>query len=236
MKYSVLLVDDEPNILKALVRSLRKEPYDFKTAESGHMALGMMEQSPADVILSDEIMPGMAGTELLAHIRDAYPETIRMMLTGTDKVERAERAMREGAVFRFFHKPFDPMEIGRAIYDGILLRAMTGGDDPRLLMPLAMQQQIIEGMRSPGASSPALVDMDLEEAERQREHLLMAIVPKVVADLRSELEKAESREQVVGIFADIRQLLAQINSSEKREEVVEVFRRVWQDIESRIKA
>ena len=238
MKYSVLLVDDEPNILKALVRSLRKEPFDFLTAPSASLALGMMEQSPPDVVISDEMMPGMLGTEFLSHVRDAYPETIRMMLTGTDNMKRAERAMREGAVFRFFRKPFDPLEIGRAIYDGILMRTVSGGDDPRMLMPMRMQAQVLEAMRpipdrTEPAASPAPA-VDREEADQQRQTLMEDVVPKVVAHLRSKLEQARNKDEVVAIFAEIRGLLAQVNSAEHKEEIVAVFREVWQQIESRI--
>ncbi len=238
MKYSVLLVDDEPNILKALVRSLRKEPYDFLTAQSASLALGMMDQSPPDVVISDEMMPGMLGSEFLSHVRDAYPETIRMMLTGTDNMKRAERAMRDGAVFRFFRKPFDPLEIGRAIYEGILMRTVSGGDDPRMLMPMNMQAQVLDAMRpipaQKKAAPPPAPVVDLEEAERQRQTLVADVVPKVVEHLRTKLEQARSKDEVVAIFAEIRGLLAQVNSTEHKEEIVAVFRQVWQQIESRI--
>lgn len=105
MPQTVLLVDDEPNILNALVRNLRQEPYRVLTAGCASEAMDLMQQTPADVIVSDDEMPGVAGVEFLAQLRLLYPGTIRLMLTGQVSVGRTLQAINDGHVFRFLTKP-----------------------------------------------------------------------------------------------------------------------------------
>jgi response regulator RpfG family c-di-GMP phosphodiesterase len=99
------LVDDEPLITTTLKRVLRKEPYDICTANSGAEALQILARKPVDVIVSDERMPGMSGSEFLAVARQQYPDTARIILTGQANLEAAIRAINEGAICRFLTKP-----------------------------------------------------------------------------------------------------------------------------------
>ena len=111
----VLLVDDEPHITQALKRGLRKKPYEVLTAHSGDEALQLLSQETVDVIVSDEHMPHMPGSELFARIHQDHPETIRILLTGQASVEAAMRAVNEGQIFRFLMKPCREIELARTI-------------------------------------------------------------------------------------------------------------------------
>ena len=82
MQHKVLFVDDEPNGTKALKRALRREPYDILSAGSADESLEMLERESVDVVVSDENMPGMTGSEFLAVVYEKYPDTIRIILTG----------------------------------------------------------------------------------------------------------------------------------------------------------
>jgi CheY-like chemotaxis protein len=75
MGRTVLLVDDDANLLQALSRALRKEPYTIRLAASGTEALELLAQGPVDVIVSDERMPGMTGTTFLARVQEQYIRT-----------------------------------------------------------------------------------------------------------------------------------------------------------------
>ena len=75
VKHSILLVDDEPEILFSLKSLLRRE-FDLHTAESGEEALLILSQQPIDIVMSDQRMPNMSGTELMEKVRTAYPDTI----------------------------------------------------------------------------------------------------------------------------------------------------------------
>jgi len=110
-KFKILLVDDSPNILKALMRTLRGEGYDIKTAGSADEAMTVLKSEPIDLIVADENMPGKTGTELLATIKDEYPEVIRFMITGMNDMEVVKRAVNEGEIYRFFSKPWDEFEL-----------------------------------------------------------------------------------------------------------------------------
>ncbi len=105
MTHKVLLVDDEPNVLFALKRSLRKEDFDIHTAASGEEALQILRNEEIDVVVSDQDMPGMTGTKLLARAKEEFPDTVRFMLTGKATLEVAVEAINEGAISRFFMKP-----------------------------------------------------------------------------------------------------------------------------------
>jgi len=114
-QHKILLVDDSPNVLKALQRTFRMEKYSILCASSATEAMEILVNEDIDVIVSDENMPGVTGTELLMQVHDLYPEIIRMMLTGTTDVEVAKNAINRGEIWRFFTKPWDDFELLTAV-------------------------------------------------------------------------------------------------------------------------
>ncbi|MFH0784122.1 MAG: response regulator [Pseudomonadota bacterium] len=107
-KKKAIFVDDEPNILDGLRRTLRslRNQYDLQFVGSGHEALEMMAESRYDVVISDMRMPGMDGAQLLEIVQQQYPHTIRVMLTGQADEESIMRTI--GVVHQFLAKPCDP--------------------------------------------------------------------------------------------------------------------------------
>lgn len=105
MIHQVLIVDDEPLITEMLKDVLSAEPYKILSAESAEEALKLLSAVRVDVVISDEKMPGMSGSEFLGVVRKKYPETIRMILTGHASLEGAIRSINEGKIYRFFTKP-----------------------------------------------------------------------------------------------------------------------------------
>jgi len=108
---TILLVDDEPNVTDALKRALRREPYEVLTTVSGAEAQQILERQHVDVVISDEQMPGMSGSEFLAKVRKQFPHTIRMIRSGHASLDAAVRAINEGEVYRFFLKPCNPTDL-----------------------------------------------------------------------------------------------------------------------------
>ena len=104
-KHTLLIVDDEALICKTMADFFTAGPFTVLTAGSAEEALGLLQRHSADVVLADEKMPGMSGSELLAVIRRQYPQTIRMMVTGKATLETAVRAINDGQIYRFFTKP-----------------------------------------------------------------------------------------------------------------------------------
>ena len=116
---TILFVDDEPNVTEALKRALRREPYEFLTATCGAAALKILEDQYVDVVISDEQMPGMAGSVFLSMVRKQFPHTIRMILSGHASLEAAVRAINEGQVYRFFLKPCNPTDLAFTIQQAL---------------------------------------------------------------------------------------------------------------------
>ena len=127
MKHTVLFVDDDPGILQALQRRLRKEPYQIRTASSGEEALVIMAQARIDLVVSDLNMPGMGGVEFLARVAKEYPQCVRIILTGQPSLNVAMNAINNGEVYRFLTKPYDAVVLG-----GIIREALEQCGDPLL--------------------------------------------------------------------------------------------------------
>jgi HD-like signal output (HDOD) protein len=128
VKKNVLFVDDEPNVtqgLKRMLRHLRKE-WEMFFAASGPEALEIMQTTPVDVIVSDMRMPGMDGSELLSIVRDRYPETIRIVLSGQSSKEAILRAV--GASHQYLAKPCDADMLKTTVSRAFKLRDIVTGD------------------------------------------------------------------------------------------------------------
>lgn len=127
MSYRILCVDDEPKVLKALQRKLFGQ-FKMDIAEGPIEGLKAVDSGVEyAVVLSDQRMPGMDGSQFLAEVSKRCPDTVRIMLTGNADMGTAVRAVNEGNIFRFLTKPCDPDDLTGALRAGIqqhrLLRA-----------------------------------------------------------------------------------------------------------------
>lgn len=124
MDHAVLFVDDDPSVLDAVRRTLRREPYAIHGARDAAQALHLLAQQPFAVVVADHGLPGIAGAELLARVRERWPEIVRFMVTGQGTLETALTAINQGQVARFFQKPCDLREIAVAIRDALRQREL----------------------------------------------------------------------------------------------------------------
>ena len=104
---TLLLVDDEENILASLKRLLRRDGYRIITALSGAQGLQRLAEEEVDVIVSDQRMPGMTGVEFLHRAKELYPHTLRLVLSGYTELQSIIDAVNEGAIYKFLTKPWD---------------------------------------------------------------------------------------------------------------------------------
>ncbi|HET6719975.1 MAG TPA: EAL domain-containing protein [Rhodocyclaceae bacterium] len=107
----LLLVDDEANILNALKRLLRREGYRILTASSGAQGLELLAANPVQVILSDQRMPEMTGSEFLSRVKEMYPDTVRMVLSGYAELASVTDAVNRGSIYKYLSKPWDEEEL-----------------------------------------------------------------------------------------------------------------------------
>ncbi len=117
MQYTqtVLFVDDELNILKALQRLLRSEPMNVVCASRGSEALELLDKTNAQVVVSDQRMPEMSGVDFLAQVRERRPDVVRMMLTGYTEMDVAVEAINRGEIYRLITKPWNDDELRATI-------------------------------------------------------------------------------------------------------------------------
>lgn len=111
--HTILLVDDEASILKALKRLFRREGYRILTAESGRQALDLLrqEKSPVSLILSDQRMPGMNGATFLERSMALCPDAMRFLLTGYSDMDAVVDAVNKGNIHEYLAKPWNDAEI-----------------------------------------------------------------------------------------------------------------------------
>lgn len=107
MERKLLLVDDEENILRSLNRLLRRDGYDVHIAVGGQAGLDYLKDNEVGVIISDQRMPEMSGVEFLSQVKELYPDTVRIVLSGYTDLNSVTDAINEGAIYKFLTKPWD---------------------------------------------------------------------------------------------------------------------------------
>ncbi len=180
MRRTVLLVDDDHDLLAGLRRALRTEPYRVLTADSAAAALAEFARQSIDVVLSDEGMAGMRGTEFLARVQRQYPDTVRMILTGERNLNVAMRAINEGHVYRFFVKPCSSLDLARAIRQGIQQRALLV--ESRRLLHCARRQAALIAELAPNMG---------RHSEIRRDDLGAIVLDESATDLDALLKEIE---------------------------------------------
>ena len=156
---TILLVDDEPQVTNALERALHREPYEILTATSGAAGLELLESHRVDVVISDEQMPGMSGSEFLSAVRKKFPHTIRMILSGQASLEAAVRAINEGEVYRFFLKPCNPTDLIFTVQQALAHKRLEE-QSRRLLREYQRQASKLARVEH---NSPGLLLLDTDE-------------------------------------------------------------------------
>lgn len=141
MAHKILVVDDEPHVTEALKRMLHREPYEVLSANYANEALQILAREPIAVVISDEKMPGMPGSEFLALVYRHFPDTVRIMLTGHANLDLAVRAINEGQIYRFLMKPCNEQEIRSAIRQAIQQKDLA--EKSRQLLQKVKQQDFV---------------------------------------------------------------------------------------------
>ena len=110
-QHVVLFVDDEENVLRALKRLLRRDGYRILTASSGKEGLERLAENEVHLVISDQRMPEMSGTEFLAKVKEKYPDVLRICLTGYTEVDAITEAINKGHIYKFFLKPWNDQNL-----------------------------------------------------------------------------------------------------------------------------
>jgi response regulator RpfG family c-di-GMP phosphodiesterase len=135
---TLLLVDDEPNILSALRRLLRPAGYRILLADSGAAGLALLAQEPVDLVISDMRMPAMSGAQFLAEVRQRWPDTVRLLLTGYADIQSIQDAINGGEIYRYITKPWEDDDLLLLVRHALERRQLE--QDKRRLEALTRQQ------------------------------------------------------------------------------------------------
>jgi response regulator RpfG family c-di-GMP phosphodiesterase len=119
VQITILFVDDEANILSSLKRLFRPAGYRIFTAEGGVQGLEILERESVDLVVSDMRMPEMNGAQFLEKVRERWPETVRILLTGYAEIGATIDAINKGQIYRYVSKPWDDNEIALTVRQGL---------------------------------------------------------------------------------------------------------------------
>ena len=139
----VLVVDDEAPIRQAMKRLLRRFPIEVVTTESPHDAIAILSEREVAVVVTDYMMPGMNGLELLTLIRQRWPKVIGIMITACSDVRLAAEAVNQRLIRAFITKPWDLAELREQIMDAIqATKARSSEEEKELLVRMSMARDV----------------------------------------------------------------------------------------------
>ncbi len=187
IKHNLLVIDDEVDITKSLFRQFRRKYHVF-VANSADEALPILEKEDIQVVLSDQRMPGMTGINFFNAIKNKFPDTLKLILTGYSDIEAVITAINEGQVFRYLTKPWNPLELNIAIKEAF--------DQFDLL---TYNKVLYEKL------SQANSNLEKKVAERTKELLyhqnnLETIIKDRTSQLEESKEKAEESDRLKSAF------------------------------------
>ncbi len=201
----ILFVDDEPNILAGLKRQLRsqRKEWEMAFAESGEAALDMLSETPFDVVVSDMRMPGMDGAELLNRVKERYPETVRIILSGHSELELVMKSV--GPTHQYLTKPCDPDLLRATLKRAFALRELLA-DEPLQALAAGLNtlpslptlyQQIVEVLQVPEASLAAVGEVIGQEPAMAAK--VLQLVNSAFFGLRREVSDAREAVSFLGL-------------------------------------
>ena len=191
-KPTLLLVDDEERILRSL-RMLFFGGYQVRMATDPHEALRILRDERVHVIVSDQRMPVMNGSELLRLAREASPATMRILLTGYSDLEASIASVNEGEVFRYLMKPWDAEQVKKVVEEAAAIAEVS----------FAVQQHTGAAVDTAGAK-PRVLIMDHDEATAKTVHETLADRCEIIwaADAQHAMEEL-AKQDVSVVVSDL---------------------------------
>ena len=222
INHTVLCVDDEVNILQTLKRLLRKENYQLLTAASGKEGLEILANNDVHLVISDQRMPEMSGTEFLAEIKDRFPDVIRIILTGYTEVDAITESINRGHIYKFFLKPWNDdnlkLEIRKALDQYDLIKA-----NEHLTRTIIRQNEILKEMNDEleGKVEKRTRELVLRNQALELSQTILENIPFPILGISEEnIIVLENRNVANLVFKNNRKIVIGDNLSEYLDETV----------------
>ncbi|MFH2219333.1 MAG: HD domain-containing phosphohydrolase [Pseudomonadota bacterium] len=193
MKESIVFVDDEVSVLKSLKRLVMDEPYEILLFNSPANALQSIENIPPAVVISDQCMPEMTGTNFLKKVREVSPETVRIILTGYADKEAAMDAINLGGVFRFATKPWDDDDLKLTIKQAVEHYQLVS-ENKRLFQLAREQNEELMGLNQNLESRVEERTRQLAQSTEKLKHALAKSRKNIVAVIHAIALAVETRD------------------------------------------
>jgi len=224
--HTVLCVDDEINVLNALKRLFRKEGYRLLTTSSGADALKLLQDNPVHMIISDQRMPEMSGTELMAKVKENYPDVIRIILTGYTDVDTITESINQGHIYKFFLKPWNDqslvLEIRQALeqYD---LAQTNKALHQTVLEQNEMFRQINDNLET--LVKERTLEVEIQNQALALSHAILENLPVPIIGISTELMIVLINKAVHGVAAGIQigRPVSDYLSEDSEKKIIEVM-------------
>ncbi len=191
-KTSLVILDDEANILNACMRLFRNEAFAVFTTTDHKEALRVIETQDIKVVLSDQRMPDISGVEFLRQVKEKKPAITRILFTGHTDIRTAEEAINKGEVYRFINKPWQDEELRAVLRDAIQRYDLT--EENRRLFELTQKQN--QELQVANAQLKVLIEKEKAFAYTVSHELRTPLTSiKIAVDLMAELDNKQLLEQ-----------------------------------------
>lgn len=181
-KHRVLIVDDEKMVSKALGRILKKIGVEYVSCESGEQGLEELKKAefPFSLLISDQRMPGMVGSELLEQSREVSPETIRFLISGYSDMDILVNAINKGFIQKYIQKPWDIDDLVAKVRDGLIQFRNTFENEKLVRIAKKQSKKLFQ------------LSNELNEKIANDKKNVEALDNKI-AQIKTEVEKAKNR-------------------------------------------
>ncbi|WP_179953374.1 response regulator [Desulfobotulus mexicanus] len=198
----ILCVDDETGILQALKRLLRREAYQILTAASAEEALEILQREKVHVMISDQRMPGMDGTDLFSRVRKKWPNIIRIILSGYTDIDSITEAINRGHIYKFILKPWNDQNLRLEIRQALDQYALA--ETNRRLQHTILEQN--EALKNSNESLEKAVKERTRELKMQNHALelsraVLETLPFPVLGVSSEGLVAVANQSAMDVFS-----------------------------------
>jgi HD-like signal output (HDOD) protein len=205
MQKKILFIDDEPNILQGYRRTLHpmRNIWKLEFAQSGTEALEKLKESKFDAVISDMRMPGMDGTELLEEVSKTYPDTLRIILSGTADEQLILKSLTP--THRFLTKPIDPSELKLILERALFLQDTLENQDLKNLISKisripsqpSLYTKLIKELKSPDFSIKKIVQIVSQDVSMTAK--ILKIINSSYFGLRREIKTLDQAITYLGI-------------------------------------